>query len=238
MDQLLTFVVGVGVIIVAIAAVLTSASILTRSRMLRTGQVPAAQAQAVRADLVREVGEWSTEQGMRISLRPYWKGRGYTAAQRYVILAPLLERKLLHPTVSDDQFEALIEVFAQRVLSRPVGRVILNSRDWQRLASGTSTGIMIKEISGGIVQVGDHNVATLQQEFVPEYVERLIEALRTDAQTIGGVDGERADSLADSLELDLRKQRWTSVRQTLASLAGIAASGGTIWAATIQILNS
>lgn len=237
MESLIGLVVTLGALAIAIGVGGAALSVATDRRMVRDGAMEEGEAQYLRAEIVRQVGDASTEPRMQIDLRPFWHDLSLTPAQRYVLLKPLLERKVLHAVVPVDRSEAFLTFVARTVLSRPTNWVILNSRDWGRLASGTSAGIVIGDVSG-VVQIGDQNRATLTQDITPDFVERLIRALRTDAAAavLHAPAAERADSLADSLESDLEKHRWSTIVETVKTISGIAASGATIWAATASHL--
>ena len=128
-----------------------------RARVMRIGAVePQSRAQDERTALLEAIKEAATEPNMRISLRGFWRGRRLNRRQRYVLLRPLIERKILHfpPATGLDK---LLQEVSYYVLSWPPGEVVLNTRDWTRIAtdnSGRMPRIIVEGIYGGVNQIG------------------------------------------------------------------------------------
>jgi hypothetical protein len=237
-DALIAIVVIIAICVILILAATVIISVLTHNRMMREGALPEQEAQLLREQLLEAVGEASTEPRTAVDLRGFWKDTQLTSAQRYVLLRPLLGGKVLHAVFPTEQPEAFFSELMTNVFHRPARTVSLNTRDWTRLASGTTAGIVVSGVSGGIVQIGDHNKAKVTQpELSPDFIATLIEALRIDAATNEAADSERAESLADSLETDLKKDRWASIRDTVKTVATVVSSGTSAWAATAQLFD-
>lgn len=218
----------------ALLAGLTSAK-TTKSRLAR-GEMPAEELASAREELVAHVLRASTEQGAAIELKAHWRSTGRDRAQQFVILRQPLEDRILHRALDKEAPIAFVQLIAQDVLSWPPAAVKLNSRDWQRSAMPDDARITIREVSGGVVQVGNRNTATVEQRIDADLVAALINALRTDAATLAPRDAEQAESFADSLEADMHSKRWTSITTTFAAIAGAAASGTAAWASTVAAL--
>ena len=126
---------------------------LTRRRALRKGRLPAAEAANAREKLLEAVQEASTEPGMQISLPGFWKGTRYNGAQRLYILDPLLKKGILTPAQSSDH----VITFGQevrRIFGRSPRSVVLNTRDWTRMAAGAPPSVVIQGDNHGVVQAG------------------------------------------------------------------------------------
>ena len=236
MQELFNMLWGLAGITFAIVVAGTSVAVLTHRRMVRLGQLAPEELDSIRDELVAAVGDASTEPGARIDLSLFFKSRKLNGPQQYVLLTELLEKKILHEAYPAETSEAIVRMILQKLLSRPARWVRLNTRDWQRLATSPQAQIVIREVSGGIVQVGDHNTAKLSTTTSLEEVNRLIAALRADALLLPGPEAEKAESLADTLERDSSRGRWHVVGEGVKTAASLAASGASMWASTAKIL--
>lgn len=169
----------------------------------------------------------------RVAIAPFWRAKKFTAAQKYYILEPLLRRNILRPAESQDSVERGVQNFWRNILNRPVGQVVLNERDWLQMAQGASGIVINGGMHGGIVQQGSGNTAKDARGGDDlEKVLRLVQALRMDAVAQHPADAEELESLADALEGDARKSRWSQVQRTLDRVAGLVTSSGKVLAAT------
>lgn len=238
------------VLLVALVLVLglLVASARLRRRIVREGQLDPSILEAERAELVAFVGEHSQAQGQTVLLRKYWRSRGLTRAQRYVVLEDLLNRQVLNAAFSNESVEGFFQGVFWNTLHFPVSAVRLSQLNWQKLASGASAGIVangdviiVRDSPGaGVASRSPHANLTISQELSAGTAEALIAALRKDAQ--GLVPGhelrEHAESLADSLERDAAEGRWGSVRRTAQSVLEFASNSAGLWASTLAILGA
>ena len=242
MGDLQRLIVAILVIGVVVLATTVCVSVGTRRRMLRSGYMPPAVADRQRAALLDAIKEASTEKGTQVVLSGFWRGQRYqqrrlSAAQKYFVMNPLLQRGIIRPAESTDKLEATVQGLWRNVLNRPVSCVVLNERDWMKMSQGSS-GIHIGTMHGGIVQLGDGNTASQSNSADLDAVQRIVEALRRDSDTSAGVEKEELSSIADSLEIDVSRGRWTQVQKTLDTVAGLVASGTKVMAATAEVLGS
>lgn len=187
-----------GLILVLWVAVYLLAALRWRAK----GHVNALIAEDERIALLTAIQEASTEPKMRITLSNFWKYRGWNRAQRLTIIKPLLDSKRLHRVESQDNFEAALRKFWHVVLHQPPGTVILNTRDWTRMAndnSGNTPRVIIREISGGQVSIGTNNQQT-QNITYTEAARGLASALRKDSAALDGEDANKALELSSEID--------------------------------------
>ncbi len=90
--------------------VITIAALLRQRRVLRKGAVtPELFAQDERTALIEAIKDAATEPNMRIALRGFWRGRGWNRRQRYALLRPLMDRKILHLPPTSDGWSKFIQ---------------------------------------------------------------------------------------------------------------------------------
>jgi len=215
-------------------AVLTT-GIVARQRQHRRGELPAQQLQRLQAELMEFARARTKSQDMRVDLKPFWQTKHLTTAQRFVVLEPLFQDKDLRARSSEEDASSGAAFMAAGLLALPARYVSLSELEWNRLKNESAPRIHVHQGSG-IVQIGDHNSASSFQELSPEFVLNLIAALRADAGAAAEADGERGSSLADSLEMDLKKKRWSSITETVKTVLSLASSSASLWATTSKLL--
>ena len=141
------------VIIVLLVVVFFVVPKLTRRRALRQGTIPDAEARSVREQLLEAVRQAATEPKTHVDLSGFWKGTGYTSAQRFFILDPLIKGGILTPAWSSDGLINSVQTVGH-ILAKAPRSVILNTRDWTRMATGVSAGVLINGDNLGVVQSG------------------------------------------------------------------------------------
>lgn len=238
-------------ITIAISAAILAVAFFTytaiRRKLIRkNGSLPEPVLRHWRASLIEQVKEATQSQGMRISLRIFWRGTGLTNANRYVILEPLLERQVLYRAYSTDPVVSFFQRLRWDFLNYPVGSVRLSEKSWIQLASGerpemVANGdiIVITNSPGAGVQKSSPNAKqTINFEVSPALAAQLADALREDARAIAQQHPvrERAESLADRLEQDSRARRPSSTMQTVQEILAFTSDGAGLWAATLAIL--
>jgi len=202
--------------------------------------VPDVVAQAERTNLLEAIQELATEPKMHIRLFGFWRRRGWTRRQRFCLLAPLIGQRILHIAYSADQPLRFLQAMWYEMLAQPANTVILNSRDWTRMAtdrSGKEPSIIVGRITGGMNQIGgSHNTMT-QQESAAEHISPVIQALRDDAKTSPGV---RADALgaADGIEEELDGGRLSAVANRLKFLRTLVDSNVGLMENTRRVLDA
>ena len=245
METLLTLFSGILALFVVGAALLLTTMWMTRRRALRTAeQFDPSELEAVREDLLEVVKESSKRNGDRVVLEAFWRDRSIERTKRHAVLEPLLRRRILSASKDADGVMAFFQFLSWDILNRPAGVVVLSELDWMRMATGapasvvvgTVHGTLVGSVSGGIVQTGAGSSAQIVNEVTPEILAALISALRTDAATLPQTDREHAESLADSLEMDAKRNRWSRILDTVNSITGVMANSGSMWASTADIL--
>jgi hypothetical protein len=222
--------------IIAMAIVI----VMYRNWFTRTGAVPEFIAQAERTNLLEAIETSATEPHMRITLATFWRGRGWTRRERSCLLGPLIQQGILHIPYSDQPAERLLQATWYSILAQPPNTVILNSRDWTRLAtdrSGREPSIIIGRISGGANQIGGAHNTISQQELSADHVMTLIAALREDAR---GRDEVRApaDEAADGLEAALETRQLGDVSRWVRTTAALARSSAEAMTSTRKVLEA
>jgi len=209
----------------------------TARNMIIRGEMLVGELAEERRRLIDYVSNSSTELGAAIDLRKYWKNLKWDKAHQFVILRQPLEDSTLHRAFDQETVIAFAQMFLQKIFSRPPVAVKLNSRDWQRSAMPAHERIHFRDVSGGIIQIGDKNTATFSPSFDEKGTVTLIAALRADGATFEGAEAEQAASFADSLEVDLREKRWSSISTTAATIASFVGSATSVWASTLSVLS-
>lgn len=245
METLMALFWGVLAVLVVGAALLMTTMWMTRRRALRTAEgFDPSELEAVREDLLEVVKESSKRKGERVGLEEFWRDRSIERTKRHAVLEPLMRRRILSASKDADRLVAFFQFLSWDVLNRPAGVVVLSELDWMRMATGAPAsvivgslnGTLVGSVSGGIVQTGAGSNAQIINEVAPEMLAALISALRTDAATLPRADRDHAESLADSLEMDAKRNRWSRILDTVNSITGVMANSGSMWASTADIL--
>lgn len=207
----------------------------------RTGAVLDVIAQAERTDLLRAIEEVATEPHMPIELSGFWRGRGWNRRQRFCLLRPLIDRRILHIPYAADQFQRLAQELGYKGLCHPPGTVILNQRDWTRMAtdrSGNEPSIIIGRISGGMNQIGgSHNIQS-QQKHAAERMREVVEALEHDAPRAGPELQGRVLEAAAGLKHELRQGRWSRVAEWVTVVSALATASSDAMECTRKVLQT
>lgn len=215
------------------------AAIIYRSWSTRTGSVPSFIAQAERTNLLEAIEASATEPQMHITLSRFWRGRGWNRRQRYCLLRPLIAKRVLHIPYSEQPAQRFLETLWFRVLMQPPNTVVLNSRDWTRMAtdrSGREPSIIIQRISGGMNQIGGSHNTMSQQEFSAEQVTALIGALQRDGEASAEIR-EAADAVADDLQTALEHESLPDVAKGVRAATALAESAAGLMQATRKVLD-
>ncbi|MGY4642853.1 hypothetical protein [Cellulomonas sp. URHB0016] len=231
---------AVGAVAVLAAAGLTLSWLLHR-RVLRRGALPEDEAASLRERLVGEVKEASKEPGTHVNTRRFWKGSRYNAAHRFVVVDPLIKDGTLTAPLSSDGLERFLQAVQREFFHRAPMTLVLNSRDWTRMAHGTPAGVVVHG-PVGVVQTGPGHVhveemtLSVESDLDPDFLLALVAAIRVDASGMTPADAEHALSRADSIENDVAKSRFESARATAKEVLGLAATAAGLWATVVALL--
>jgi len=202
----------------------------TQRRALRKGKIPEAEVDEVQQCLLEAVQDASTEQGTHVLLSRFWKGFDYNNAQRLYILQPLLKKGILTPAHSSDSVINFWRAI-RGILALPPKTVILNQRDWTRMATGASPSVVIKGGYVGAAVVGDMNKVTVTQTYAPHSpasqvgnIEWLVSELRANQ-----ISEQDIDDLKATLEMirsdDQKEALETWQKKLVHRVANVAGQG-------------
>lgn len=219
-----------------------------RSRTRAKGALPAPELATLREELVDAVGVASQTQGAHVSLRGFWKDRGLTSAQKFVVLDDLLQRQVFYRAYSNDKVISFFQSLRWDWLNRPVSYVRLSDQHWTKLATGTSPGIVagkgaivVQDSPGaGVMSRSPHSTQNTSVEFSPQLVYDVAEALRNDSKALVPDHplALTAEDFARQLELYAKRSEWENAKATLAEVMTFAANSAGLWASTLAILAS
>lgn len=224
-------------VVVSIGVVVAGAA--HQSWIIRTGAVPHAMAHAEQADLLQAIRSAATEPQMRITLNAFWRGRGWNRRQRYCLLLPLIQQRILHVAYSDEPAQRMLEALWFQALAQPPSAVILCTRDWMRMATdpdGRVPSIIIGDITGGMNQIGGSNNTQTQQDLAAEQIFSLIRALRDEAPLTPEV--HEALRIADDIEEEFARGRMGRVTQGIQAASKLVQTSAATMESTRKILHS
>jgi hypothetical protein len=225
-----------------IAIILAICSGLLRARLVAKSWIPNSVAQAERTELLEAIKDAATEPQMEITLSGFWHGRGWSRLERHYLLSALIDRRILHRVQSGDTFTALMENIAFNVFCQPPSKVILNTRDWTRMAtdqSGQMPDIIIGSISGGQNHFGPGGLMTQTNHgSAVNDIERLVEALRADAARLEPVSASTIRRTAVELEDEARAGRWDRVTNIVKRVTGIVAASDGLFEASRHVIET
>lgn len=248
MNNLVVYLVCAGAALLVMVIAYVILILWMRRRMKTVGYIDDEDAFLIRNDLIDAVKVASKQQRMRVSLRGFWKGRHLKRVQRAFLMRPLLECQILFAAGAESTERSKWELWAQETFWFPPKYVVLNDQDWLRMTSnsvpasvvisGAIHGQVILGDNSGVATVGNNN--RLSQKWTgepdPEFIRLIIGALRHDALRQEQTMRQEAESIADSLEADLRNNRWKHIGDTMNLLTGVVANGLVIWATTAGLL--
>lgn len=206
----------------------------------RTGAVPEVLAQAEQATLLAAIRAAATEPRMKIVLSDFWRGRGWNRRQRYCLLRPLIRQHILHVAYAPDLPTHILQVLWFDWLAQPPNAVILNSRDWTRMATDASENvpsIIIGTISGGTNQIGGSHNNFTQQEVATEHMEALVQALRDDAHTDPAIHDDALNA-ASGIESELHAGRIGALVAWIGSASKLVNSSAATMDSTRKVLQA
>jgi hypothetical protein len=226
--------------LLAATVLLTLILFAFRRRMLSSGRISNEALQGEVEAILEYFAEHQTERDMSVKMLPFWLGRGWTRRQRFYITHALIKKRILHLPDTNDQLVQFLRDAWYGWLSQPPWRLVLNGRDWTRMAN--DSGKATKHISatfgdvgpGANVQVGDD--LRNRQDTSPAIVDQVVAALRRDAANADPVNAERAEHLAEDLE-DAAADSPGRVQKLLDRAVALTASGEKIFEHTKKVLD-
>jgi len=159
-----------------VVGVLAAVAIIYQRWWWGSRRVPDAIARAERTNLLQAIEEAATEPQMHVTLSGFWRGNGWSRREKADLLRPLIEQRVLHIPYSSEQPQRFFEHVWYDAFGQPPGTVILNSRDWTRMAtdkSGKEPSIIIGKISGGNNQIGGRENTITQQDLATDQLVAL-----------------------------------------------------------------
>jgi hypothetical protein len=223
-----------------VVGVLAAVAIIYQRWWWGSRRVPDAIARAERTNLLQAIEEAATEPQMHVTLSGFWRGNGWSRREKADLLRPLIEQRVLHIPYSSEQPQRFFEHVWYDAFGQPPGTVILNSRDWTRMAtdkSGKEPSIIIGKISGGNNQIGGRENTITQQDLATDQLVALIRALRADADSSPGLHDD-AINAADGIESGLHDGRLSEVNRWVKAAATLAESGAGAMEATRKALHA
>jgi hypothetical protein len=226
--------------LLAATVLLTLILFAFRRRMLSSGRISNEALQGEVEAILEYFAEHQTERDMSVKMLPFWLGRGWTRRQRFYITHALIKKRILHLPDTNDQLVQFLRDAWYGWLSQPPWRLVLNGRDWTRMAN--DSGKATKHISatfgdvgpGANVQVGED--LRNRQDTSPAIVDQVVAALRRDAANADPVNAERAEHLAEDLE-DAAADSPGRVQKLLDRAVALTASGEKIFEHTKKVLD-
>ena len=97
-----------------------------------------AAAQRASVELLEYVKQKSYEPGRLVDLRPFWRGRRLTSADRKIIEGPLLASEVLLIMRQTGALNDVVDKIIDWAFAPLPERVVLNPQEWHRMTHGGS----------------------------------------------------------------------------------------------------
>lgn len=219
----------------------------------------------LREELLECVKDVSHELGTHVALAGFWKGAAIRSGDRFRVVKPLIDAGVLRLPMQGDTTSRVVRSIMNYPFLDGYETVILNSRDWHRMATGASASTIISgtnidyhpttnnlDVSGtghvvaGNAQAGASASARargIRGSIGPDLdaLSTLVDALRADAAQLPKEDAARAEDLAEDLDHELSRDepdegRLGRLVKRAASLASGVSAGMAATAEAVKVL--